>query len=61
MWFKIYVKESAQIGIDKRIFATGHFNTEEQYMEYYAKHLKDLLRKSVEVSFVEANDIYSHL
>lgn len=57
----IYVKDSAQMGINKRILATGHFNTEEPGMKYYAKYLKDLLPESIEISFIQAGDMYSYL
>lgn len=55
----IYMRDSAQAGIDKKVLAAGHFNVEEPGMKWFAeKHLPKLL-PGLDINFVQSGDSYN--
>lgn len=56
-----YLRDAAMAGENRCIFAIGHFNLEELGMEYYVRHLSDLLNHRVPVTFIQSGDAYGYL
>jgi hypothetical protein len=57
----LYVRDSALLGIDKKILAIGHFNVEQPGMKYFAKYLPEMIGTDINVTFVSVNDMYSFI
>ncbi len=56
-----YMRDSAQAGLNKRVFAAGHFNVEELGMKWFGeKHLPQLLL-DIKVKFIQSGDAYNML
>lgn len=56
-----YVKDSAQLGMDRCILAPGHFNIEEPGMKYMEKWLDKALPETIPFKYVQAGDMYDFL
>ena len=57
----IYMRDGAQLGLNKTILAVGHFNGEEPGMKWLAeKHLPTLL-PDLPITYVQAGDAYTML
>lgn len=55
----IYVRDSAMLGLNKRILAAGHFNVEEPGMQWFGeKHLSTLL-PGIKINYIQAGDSYN--
>ena len=57
----IYVRDSAQLGREKRIFNPGHFNLEEPGMKWFGEVYLNELIPEVKSTFVKAGDSYTML
>ena len=56
-----YVKDSAQLGIDRCILVPGHFNIEEPGMKYMEKWLDKALPEKIPFKYVQAGDMYEFM
>lgn len=56
-----YVKDSAQLGMDRCILAPGHFNIEEPGMKYMEKWLDKALPEKIPFKYVQAGDMYEFI
>ncbi|MBE6126027.1 MAG: hypothetical protein E7186_06810 [Erysipelotrichaceae bacterium] len=55
----IYMRDGAQLGLDKTVLAAGHFNVEEPGMKWLAQqHLPGLL-PGIKIDYVQAGDSYT--
>ena len=56
-----YVKDSAQLGMNRCILAPGHFNIEEPGMKYMEKWLDKALPEKIPFKYVQAGDMYEFM
>lgn len=56
-----YIRDSAMLGLNKRVLAVGHFNIEEPGMNFFASWLKDLLNNDLEIEFIRSGEAFSFL
>lgn len=56
-----YIKDSAELGMDRAILAPGHFNLEEPGMKYMCTWLNNAFDEHIDVNFVQAGDMYTFL
>lgn len=56
-----YVKDSAQLGMNRCILVPGHFNIEEPGMKYMEKWLDKALPVKIPFKYVQAGDMYEFL
>lgn len=56
-----YVKDSAQLGMDRCILVPGHFNIEEPGMKYMEKWLDKALPEKIPFKYVQAGDMYEFM
>lgn len=57
----IYMRDGAQLGLNKTVLAAGHFNIEEPGMKWFAEHHLPELLPGIDISFVQAGDSYNML
>lgn len=53
-----YIRDGAQLGLNKRVLAVGHFNTEEPGMKYFAEYLPSILGNDIKIKFMYSGDAY---
>lgn len=56
-----YIKDSGQLGQDKAIISTGHFNLEEPGMKYMLNWIDDALNEHINCTFIQAGDMYEYI
>lgn len=54
-----YIRDGAQLGLNKRILAVGHFNTEEPGMKYFAEYLPSIIGNDIKIKFMYSGDAYN--
>lgn len=53
-----YVRDSAQLGIDKALFVLGHMSSERSGMEYICKYINETM-EGVTASYIECGEVYN--
>lgn len=53
-----YIRDGAQLGLNKRVLAVGHFNMEEPGMKYYSEYLPSILGNDIKIRFMYSGDAY---
>lgn len=56
-----YVRDAADLGINKAVINIGHFNWEELGMKYMKDWLDELLDGQVSISYVPSGDMYRYI
>ena len=56
-----YVRDSAMLGMQKTIFAIGHFNLEEPGMEYMTSYLPEVIGEGLKVTFLQSADGFTYM
>ena len=56
-----YVKDSAELGLDRAILAPGHFNLEEPGMKYILEWIDDALKEHIDCHYIQAGDMYTFM
>ena len=56
-----YIRDSAMLGLNKRVLACGHFNLEEPGMKFFAEYLKDLFGSEFRIDFVKSGEAFSFI
>ena len=59
--FNEYIRDSAQLGLNKAIICVGHFNMEEPGMEYTVTWLPRAINENIPISFVPSGDPFNYL
>ncbi|MBQ3383583.1 MAG: Nif3-like dinuclear metal center hexameric protein [Erysipelotrichaceae bacterium] len=57
----IYMRDGAQLGLNKTILAAGHFNVEEPGMKWMAEQHLPTLLPDIKITYVQAGDSYNML
>lgn len=56
-----YIRDSAMLGLNKRVLAVGHFNMEEPGMKFFAEWLDELMNHSLKIDFIRSGEAFSFL
>lgn len=56
-----YIRDAAQLGFNKVIFAPGHFNFEEEGMAYMLEYLPDILGSDIPYYYAKSGDTFHYL